>query len=805
MKKQWKLFSLLVVTILGTFLLTNKMVFFAANATYVEGPITQDTVWTLVDSPFVISKNITIYPTAKLTIEPGVKVKFGGSFSIFVEGSLYAVGTQNDNITFTSNKDQPEAGDWGTIKFNGTAPSTLAYCVIKHATNGTTIENSTVEIKNTEISTCSQNGATISNGTVTIQDNTISENSQNGIWINNSVVDAQNNAISGNVESGIYVTGASQVTIQSNTIGTNENGVFLTGNSTITASITRNTVLSNTESGIYLDMNNYANIVILYNVLSANDNGFYVSGRTSTQITNNSISYNTVGIYYKNASHTAHWNDIYGNDLGMDVASNNTVTVDAEYNYWGDESGPYHISLNPAGKGNPVGGNGYSLDFIFFLTAPIGYINQRPMARLLTDKNLVPPNQVVTFIATNSSDDRHVDQYLYNFGDGANSSWTTLSIFVHKYSSAGTYTATVTVRDDFDVPSINVASAGITVEALTPIDVSLTLGNSKIFSEGQVSVIVRASVGASPTANANIKLVSIAHGGSYILPSGSTNSTGYFTAIFTAPKVTEQTNVRIIATASNNDYADGSDYKYLQVLPLLTVQVTTDPTAIKSEATSRVNIYITHNANPISDVAVRISSNNGSFSAETGYTDLNGDLVFNFTAPQTLTQINVSITATATKSGYFESQGQTNITVNPRVLTVQVTASPAAIEPEATSSMIVHVTDDTSPVEGANVTVSSDLGGSFSVSAGNTDSNGNFTLVFTAPKATTQVNATITATATKSGYVSGEKQTIITVNPVPGVVAGLPLTTILLILIPIIVVAIVAVLIKMKIIVISRE
>jgi len=783
MKKQLKLLSLLVVIIVGTFVFANKMIFSPVNATYVEGPIIQDTVWTLTDSPFVVSKDIIIYPNATLTIEPGVEVSFGGYFSIFVEGRLSAVGIRNNNIMFTSNKDQPNAGDWNTIKFNGTTPSTLAYCVIKYAVDGITIENSNVEIKNSEINTCSQNGVKLSNGTVKIQDSQVSKNSQNGI----------------------YVTDASQATIQNNTINANKNGVCLIGNSTITANINQNILKSNTQSGIYLDVTDYSNIVIRYNNLSANDNGFYVAGLTSTQITNNSISFNTVGIYYRDASHTAHWNDIYSNDLGIDVASNDTVTVDAEYNYWGDESGPYHASLNPTGKGNRVGGNGESIDFIFFLTAPIGYINQRPVARLLSDKKLIPPNQKVTFFATTSSDDKRVDRFLFDFGDGNTSSWTTLSIFEHKYPVAGTFQASLKVMDDFGVISNNIANIQITVQALlSPLDVALTLSRSNTSSEGQVSIIANAKIGTSPVGNANITLFAIV-GGSFTPQSGLTNTTGYFKSTFTAPSITEETNVRITATASKSGYADGSDYKYLQVLPLLTVQVTADPSAIKSEATSYVIVHVIHNTNPISNVAVRISSNNGSFSAETGYTDLNGDLVFNFTAPKTSTPINVSITATATKSGYFESQGQTKITVNPRVLSVQVTASPATIESEATSLITVYVTDDTTPVEGANLTVSSNLGGSFSVTAGNTDSNGNFTFVFTAPRATTQVNVTITATAIKSGYKSGEKQLEILVNPPSGAAAGLPWTTILLILIPVIIVVIVAVLIKTKIIAISRE
>jgi len=804
MKKQLKLLYLLVVIIVGTFAFANKTAFFAANATYVEGPITQDTVWTLTDSPFVVARNVIVLPNATLTIEPGVEVRFGGYFTIIVEGRLYAIGTEDNSITLTSNKGQPQAGDWDTIKFNGTTESTLAHCVIKYATNGTTIENSNVEIKNSEISTSSQNGLTIWNSTVKIQNSQISANSENGISIINSVVEAQDNTIKDNVGSGVYVTGTSQSSIQNNNISANANGVFLTGNATMSANIARNNVLSNTQSGMHLDLKNYSNVVILYNTLSANNKGFYVSGRANTQITNNSISYNNVGIYYEKADHAAHWNDVYGNGLGMDVSSSLDVTVAAEYNYWGDESGPYHATLNPAGKGNPVGGNGENLDFLFFLTAPIGYINQRPVARLLTDMNLVPPNQTVTFIATNSSDDRHVDQYLYVFGDETSSGWTTLSIFVHKYSQAGTYYASVTVKDDFDVISTNEAVESISVEARTPIDVSLALSHSTIASEGQAPITVYATIGASPIESASISLFAIM-GGSFTPLSGLTNSTGYFTATFTAPSITQETNIRIIAKASKSGYADGSDYKYLQVLPFLSVQVTPELDAVKSQATSYVTVHITHNANPISDVAVRISSDMGSFSAEIGYTDLYGDLTFTFTAPQTITQVNATITATATKSGYFESQGQTKITVNPRVLAVQITASPASVEPEATSSLMVHVKEDAKPVEGAAVTVSSNLGGDFSATAGNTDSNGTFSCVFTAPKATAQANVTISAVATKSGFVGGEQQTNIIVNPVTAVSTGLPWTTILLILIPVIIVVILAVLIKMKVIVIARE
>jgi len=781
-KKQLKLFSLLVIMIFAVFTFANSLFFFAASATYIEGDITQDTVWTLTDSPFVVSKNVIVYPNATLTIEPGVEVRFGGDFWLIVNGRLIANGTSDRMITFTSNKDQPQAGDWSTIILsNRTVQSTLAYCSIEYAKNGTTIANGNVEIKNCEINNNLQNGITIVNGTAEVRNNEITSNSQ----------------------SGIYVTGVNQVTIQDNTIRSNAHGIILTGNSTSGVNIRQNNVLSNTQSGIKLDANAYSNVDILYNILSANNKGFYVSGNASTSITNNSISYNTLGIFYEKAQgHEIHFNDIYSNTLGMDVSS--SAAVNATYNYWGDESGPYHISLNPAGKGDPVGGNGVNLDFIFFLTAPIGYINERPTARLLTDKTLVPPNQTVTFIATTSSDDRRVDQYLFDFGDGKNSGWTTLTIFVHEYSSVGTYNARVTVKDDFDVNSTNVAEITVNVQDLTPLDVSLTPSSYTVGSGEQVSITVYATDGTSAVENASITLFSI-KAGSFTPSSGFTNSIGDFTATFTAPNVTQITNVRITATASKSGYADGSDYKYLEVLPLLLVQVTADSTAIISEATSNVKVHVTSSGQPVADAIVTISSDgSGNFSAETGPTDSNGDVTFVFTAPQTTTQLNVTIMATATKTGYVDGQGQTKLTIEPKILVVQVIANPTTVNSETLSQVTAHVTYNATPISGVTVTILSDGGGTFSTTNGTTDLNGDVTFTFTAPQTTTQFNVAITATATKIGYVDGEDQVTITVIPktIPGPgVAGLPLTTLILIIaVPIIVVAIVIVLIKLKII-----
>ena len=568
MKKQLKMLFILLSIAFSVFNFANRTSFTTVNATYVEGPITQDTIWTLVDSPFVVSKNVTVYSSATLTIEPGVEVRFGENFWLVVNGRVIANGVEDKLIRFTSNKLTPMKGDWGTFLINGTQPSSLIHCIIEYGTNGIMIED----------------------GSLNIQYSFVRSNSENGIIINNGTIVVKNNEILNNTMSGIRITDGSQITIQNNVISSNGDGILLAGHLTGEIDIEQNNILLNGQSGIALEADAYDNTVIINNNVSTNFNGFRVSTNTSTYITRNYVSNNTVGIYYESGiNHEAHFNDIYDNDLGMDASP--AATVDATYNYWGHRSGPLHESLNPYGKGNPVGGNGVNLDFIFFLSQPIDYNNTRPTAVLWTDKIIVAPNQNVTFIGADSYDDGCVDQYFFDFGDGTNSGWVTLSLFNHSYSSNGTYSVSLTVIDDFNVTSDSTLTT-ISVQYLTSLEASVVLNTYSVKYNEEASITVYVSDGINAVENANVTLFSVK--GGFFTPQSGLAITGYFTATFIAPNVTELTNVRIIARVSKaSRYADGSDYKYLKVLPLLKVQVTTESTTIKSEETATVTVYVT--------------------------------------------------------------------------------------------------------------------------------------------------------------------------------------------------------------------
>lgn len=710
----------------------------AVKATYVEGIIAQDTIWTLVDSPFVVSNDVIVTSDATLTIEPGVEVRFGGDFSLIVNGAIVAKGTSNRMIHFTTNDPENHAF-WRTILLNGSRSSSLIYCIVEYGTNGTTVDNGSLEM----------------------QYNVIDSNLENGIAINSGDLTAKNNEIVNNTVGGIRIAGGS-VDVSDNVIESNGDGVILLGNLTARINIERNKISLSSQSGILFEADSHDNTIVFNNTLSTNNYGLRVSTNTTTYITRNYVTNNTIGIYYENGNnHEAHFNDIYDNELGMDVSSN--ATVDATRNYWGSETGPLHETLNPYATGNPVGGNGANLDFIFFLTRPFTFEtnNSRPTAVLRTDVSLAGLGQSITFVGADSYDDGRVDEYFFDFADGTTSGWTTLTLFNHSYSLMGTYAASLKVRDDFGSESEN-AFLTIDVTDLTPLETSITLSNYTVATGGEIGVNVFVPQAIGWTANVNLFSVK---GGNFSSSSGLTDLSGVFNTLFTAPNVTQIKDIRIVASVSMTGFADGSNYEYLRVLPPLEVQVSSDPTAIRSAGTSTITVYVSDSFDkPVNGVKLTLSSSDGNLSDSTGTTDLGGTAIFTFSGPMALVEVNVTITVWAFKEEYAETQAQVNVTIEPKTLVLTLTTDRPEILSEATSTMTAQVSYDSNPIPNATVTARAPSG-SFSSTTGSTDNYGNVTFIFTAPQVNEQSNITVTALATADGYVESETSLQITVNP----------------------------------------
>jgi hypothetical protein len=85
--------------------------------------------------------------------------------------------------------------------------------------------------------------------------------------------------------------------------------------------------------------------------------GVAIIGTGTVGVTGTRIIGNMVGLYFlDNPVVKAHHNSIEDNTV-FGALNQGTTPVDAAYNYWGSEWGPFHPEDNPTGGGNPVSDN----------------------------------------------------------------------------------------------------------------------------------------------------------------------------------------------------------------------------------------------------------------------------------------------------------------------------------------------------------------------------------------------------------------------------------------------------------------
>ena len=246
----------------------------------ISGVIANDSVLTSTTGmPHIISY-ATIPEGVTLTIEPGTVVKFQPSTRLTVNGTLYAEGTEDSPIIFTSLKDDthggdtnnddsgttPTPGDWYNLYFTSTSKYNLMdHVIVRYGGNSGPYGCNAPDCDTTLLIETSS--LTISNGTF------------------------EHSALYG-----IYVSGASP-------------------------SIMNSIIRDNGSSGIYLQ--NTSNPTITGNHISGNRYGIYSAGTSNPSINKNILTGNTIyGLYNANSN----------------------VTINAVLNYWGSDTGPVHLA-----------------------------------------------------------------------------------------------------------------------------------------------------------------------------------------------------------------------------------------------------------------------------------------------------------------------------------------------------------------------------------------------------------------------------------------------------------------------------
>ncbi|MBI3941973.1 MAG: hypothetical protein HY326_03095 [Chloroflexi bacterium] len=85
------------------------------------GTMSQSTTLALSGSPFIISCDLTVSSNVTLTIKPGVVVKFNQNTGLTINGTLLAIGTSSQPVTFTANTASPIRGFWKGLNFGSSS------------------------------------------------------------------------------------------------------------------------------------------------------------------------------------------------------------------------------------------------------------------------------------------------------------------------------------------------------------------------------------------------------------------------------------------------------------------------------------------------------------------------------------------------------------------------------------------------------------------------------------------------------------------------------------------------------------
>ncbi|MCL2042111.1 MAG: T9SS type A sorting domain-containing protein [Bacteroidales bacterium] len=104
--------------------------------TVIQGIINSDVTLIKDESPYLVVGDLVVFPKWKLTIEPGVELRFANGVKLQIRGTLEAFGTETDSITFLSNTGTA-MGLWQGIEIINTlgGNASFDYCNFSHASS----------------------------------------------------------------------------------------------------------------------------------------------------------------------------------------------------------------------------------------------------------------------------------------------------------------------------------------------------------------------------------------------------------------------------------------------------------------------------------------------------------------------------------------------------------------------------------------------------------------------------------------------------------------------------------------------
>jgi hypothetical protein len=373
--------------------------------TYVADNITENTTWIKENNPYILENNIEIDFGATLTIDPGVVVKFNPSndVSITVFGDLVVNGEVNDKVYFTSNNDDvvggntngdyycydnideegnflgevcedlsilPQVDDWEGINFMHSHSSFIKNTVFRYAYEVAYLDHSYLNLNNVEIS-----------------DNRF------GITTNTSDLDANFLICKDLIDSCFTAFNASNIYLYDSLIDNVANdAIDIFNSSTLNIANTKiKNIVANYNSGITAFNNSSVkgsnlefssgspdgNFIVIFNhskldlknskmvscpsdaCIMVFDGNSYLNNPSSLKIENSIFSGgDSDGIMiFGNSIISA---EIHNSEIvnipnfSINTFGNAPKIINAEDNFWGNDTGPFHPDKNPTGTAGIV-------------------------------------------------------------------------------------------------------------------------------------------------------------------------------------------------------------------------------------------------------------------------------------------------------------------------------------------------------------------------------------------------------------------------------------------------------------------
>jgi hypothetical protein len=208
---------------------------------------------------------------------------------------------------------------------------------------------------------------------------------------------------------------------------------------------------------------------------------------------NTSISNNGYADAY-NINVSCYINDYFFESQTIDLLELN-IPKKLIFNWTPSSSGNYNIRIEVDPQNLS-----YEWDETDNNLSQVVYINAIPTASINADPTELYTSEIVSFDASDSSDDGTLLNYYFDFGDGNASGWKSSPIITHSYSVSGTYTASLTVKDEYNIESENPAQAQIQVLNRPPeieidyptgglVDGFITISGTSSDPDGEVEIV----------------------------------------------------------------------------------------------------------------------------------------------------------------------------------------------------------------------------------------------------------------------------------------------------------------------------